>query len=621
MDLSTIPLFVLAGELRGNLLSIATMHDPHGVYDEGAQSYIQMELKWSLRTGYLVLNVPKQFSAGEWYYATSFGRNETFYVLVAPSLEHLTEELQSSVQSIRQRGALFTARELYEEILSSQLEMADPLEMLELTPFEAQERLRGLAISAQNLDSVSLLLQLLSDYNHTDDVVVYEKTVEMLGVIQQARNLNHRDEYLDAANVIADRRNQTGQRDQALYLYDRISALSQYSDRKALNLNARLHAAQIANDLKHEPKAILDRIQTIDDADLNSVSHTSRVLFYTLQGAAYEGLNDMSQAAAYHEMAIAISKSDIVPSVYFASSYGFMAKMDAASLRPDLATSKFLTASNIATNHGKPELANYYADQAAKQELLWADILRSTAVNHYMSGQRSDATFALWQSIRKVVDSYIHGSRLFHQDGNGIGISKAIIDDGMILVNRMIVEYGEETLQTVEQQLKVVQSNELTPIEEAELLRFLISRISNMIPIPPPIVMIIGLDGRLLLGGQIGGDSSSWNEADEDLNVLFSGALTAIMAMLSEVISDKNPLRMLDVGQTQIMIERTDTCIGTVLVDRELVILRKALQNSLAFIQSEFPQLRDTMESYKVNLNDAIPVIEQYFIEALTAFH
>ena len=142
-----------------------------------------------------------------------------------------------------------------------------------------------------------------------------------------------------------------------------------------------------------------------------------------------------------------------------------------------------------------------------------------------------------------------------------------------------------------------------------------------MIPIPPPIVMIIGLDGRLLLGGQIGGDSSSWNEADEDLNVLFSGALTAIMAMLSEVISDKNPLRMLDVGQTQIMIERTDTCIGTVLVDRELVILRKALQNSLAFIQSEFPQLRDTMESYKVNLNDAIPVIEQYFIEALTAFH
>ena len=69
------------------------------------------------------------------------------------------------------------------------------------------------------------------------------------------------------------------------------------------------------------------------------------------------------------------------------------------------------------------------------------------------------------------------------------------------------------------------------------------------------------------------------------------------------------------------MIEKTDTCIGTVLVDRELVILRKALQNSLAFIQSEYPQLRDTMESYKINLNDAIPVIEQYFIEALTAFH
>ena len=72
---------------------------------------------------------------------------------------------------------------------------------------------------------------------------------------------------------------------------------------------------------------------------------------------------------------------------------------------------------------------------------------------------------------------------------------------------------------------------------------------------------------------------------------IFSGALPAIMAPLSEVTSSSEPLRMVDAGQTLIMIEKSKVCIGALFVNRNLNLIRKALRKTVECMEAHYPDL------------------------------
>jgi hypothetical protein len=75
---------------------------------------------------------------------------------------------------------------------------------------------------------------------------------------------------------------------------------------------------------------------------------------------------------------------------------------------------------------------------------------------------------------------------------------------------------------------------------------------------------------------------------------------------------------MVDAGQTQIMIEKSKVCIGALLVDRDLNVIRQALKTVVAYMEFNYPGLED-WDGYTLDFEGVKPKIDEVFKEALSA--
>ncbi|MCH8906249.1 MAG: hypothetical protein IH840_04090 [Candidatus Heimdallarchaeota archaeon] len=109
--------------------------------------------------------------------------------------------------------------------------------------------------------------------------------------------------------------------------------------------------------------------------------------------------------------------------------------------------------------------------------------------------------------------------------------------------------------------------------------------IENKIPIPPPTFLLLTVDGRLILMGEI--HKSGWRKSKIE-GTLLSGILSAIMTLIGEVADESSSLRTIDAGAFQIMLEQSENVVSVLLVDRNIPEFRNYLLTILDHIDKDY---------------------------------
>lgn len=603
---SGLPALVIIGELKDKRASFGNSFDPSYSITEGQFRALYMRLNRLLALDQFQFNSVYEIDGNDSVYfvsAKSEGRIIVYAIVL--KLGNFTESLKSVIQQVATRGGIYTAKRFYEEITDHQSNSLINRDMEEISYDYALELIAKTVPSEENIEILNRVMKTIANQQIPGYDNLFHNLKQLLEHLTTGLDI---DIILDHSFTIANQYYHSNIYDKAWELYLLLAKKAENSERLALMISSRLRATVIAREMNKDIEIILGILNEIDDGSLEVASQEEREQYYSMQGYCHDKLGQTQMAEDFHHMAVMISESETSPSIYIAESHAYLGRVAGERYQPENATREYLTASTIAMAQKDRHRANLYSHKAATYELQWSNLLSSTAVVMDMNSDAQNAEFYAWQSLKRLVNCISHSDRTLRKS-EILDKSKEIIRKNRTVLPETS-EYAITTLKELENQLNFISDGVLPVDQEKELLNFISTKISAMLPLPPPVVLLIANDGRLIIGGEVGAER--WDESILANDDLFSGALSAIMAILSEVISGDNPLRMLDAGQTQIMIEKSDVCIGALLVDRDLNILRKALRDTVTWMETEYPNLGD-WDGYSIDFSGVKPKVEEIF--------
>lgn len=610
---------VLVGELRQDTAIWSQPYDPSFRFTDGQARSLYLRLQRLMNREDFVINQIYDFDDDRTIYLTmkaGLGIS-TIYCFILKSGE-FENSLISNVKQIVERGGIYAPKKFYSEILELQITVGDS-EIFEDLINEIDEPIKAANYIQQvNIETLhpKQSAKLLAIIGTSRELI---KGPEIFNIAYKLLNISTGDidVLLDSSFVIAARYLENQSFDFASNLFSKIADVVSEAnlERLALEIACRISVARILKlRSTDDGMQILNVLSPIDDGSLEVASQNDREEYYCLQGYAFKLLEDFETAEDLYFMAIMVAESESFPSMNKAEAHNYIGLRAGERFAYDIATREFLTASSIAMRNGNQQMSMIYSHHASVQEVKWSSLLASAGVIAKMNGETSNAEYHGWQAFKRLIQAYTHADRqkrefdLFPKISEIIEMSKTILGSSS-------TDYAVHTMDDIEINLQNLRQGSLTPDNEREILAFLLTKISAMIPLPTPIIMLIANDGRLIIGGEVGAEN--WEASISDNDDLFSGALSAIMAILSEVISTDNPLRMVDAGQTQIMIEKSKVCIGALLVDRDLNIIRKALRTVVNFMETEYPGFED-WDGYSIDYSGIKPFVDNLFIEVLS---
>ncbi|MHA2502867.1 MAG: hypothetical protein ACXAE3_08360 [Candidatus Kariarchaeaceae archaeon] len=606
---SELPAIVITGTMKDKKTDFGNSFDPDYITTEGQYRALYMKLSRIMNDNDFQYNQKYAVDSTQMVYfaANQAIDNPVFYAVVASS-EILSDGFAENLFTVANRGGIYSAKKFYEELQSLDKSERHVVGE-EISSEQAKSIITSLVIAPENVNYVNLVLSSLAKADVYGGDNVFTDVIRLLGEIPMGIDA---DIILDSCFQIARKYDKLNLLDRSFQIYQMIADMAMQFERLPLMITSQMRCAVIARKRQENPEIILDLLSNIDDGSLEVAQQEERELFYTLQGYCFDVMGQKELAEELHYMAIMIAESESSPSIHVAESHAFLGSVASSRYEPEIATRQYITASTISLSNNDLDMSKLYSHKAALQEIRWATYLASTAIVMNSNADLSNIEFYAWQSMKRLVNAVTHSDR----DRRTLDILEPSAE-----VLRMIKqvfpkssEYGMATINELEQHLGFIGENALPPDQEKELFKFISSKISAMLPLPPPVILLIANDGRLIIGGEIG--KEQWDQSILTNDILFSGALSAIMAIISEVISGDDPLRMLDAGQTQIMIERTDVCIGALLVDRDLNILRKALIEVLNMVELSYPGLAN-WDGYSIDFSDLQPRIEAIFQKAM----
>jgi hypothetical protein len=604
-----LPIIVLIGELRQGNPVWDLPFDPEYKTTDGLYRALYMRLQRIMSSTEFELNKTYTLGSGEEVFLTGQSVIESSIVFCVVLKEGTFDnKLMGAIRKVADRGGVYATKKFYSEVQEMLTAPVEPIQVETLLPSEAFDYIYNENWSTITLTQrASILVIVGTDSQFVRGEKLYEFCTSMLDQITAEIDA---DVMLDSAFVIASRflENQTFQ--YASNIFEKIAECAQSFERLALEISCRIRSARL---LKlqgiDDGMEILNVLSPIDDGSLEAASHNDREEYYCLQAFAFSLLEDMDIAEDLYTMAIMISEAESFPTMNKAEAHAFIGTRASSNFNPESATREFLTASSIATRNGIIQMASFYSHLAAQEEIRWSKLLASSAIIQKMEANIDHANYESWQALKRLVNAVIHGDR----ERRNVDIFPEYEKIFAMVKNVLAVggeDYALNTLNEIEMNFKNFKLGQNSIEKEVELLKFLSTKISAMIPLPTPIIMLIANDGRLVLGGEVGAES--WENALTDKEQLFSGALSAIMAVLSEVISGESPLRMVDAGSTQIMIEKSKVCVGALLVDRDLHLVRKALQKVVEIMEYQYPDL-ENWDGYSLDFSDAKGFIDEIF--------
>lgn len=528
-------------------------------------------------------------------------------------------KLIEAIIEVVNRGSIYTAKKFHSSIQSSYYQEKEKKPIFSslggsTDPLSALNFLKENTIEGESLDQIANLLSIIGSSEELSANVIdtFYITLQMIAKISDDKNA---DIMLDSAFVIASRFLEDQDFIHSTELLEKIANKAKLVDRKALEIACRIRTARITK-LKGTDNGldIINILSPIDESDLDEVSQDDREEYYCLQGYGFYLMSNFDTAENLYMMAITTPKSAVYPSMNKAEAHWFIGRLASENYSPEVATRELITAASIALANGNEAISTLYNHLAAKQELKWSFMLSSAAVISRLEKDYSTSEYQAWLSLSKLLAAYRHADKI-HRIKDISNEKNEIISITSNILDQVNTDYSA-ILNQIVQNLNLIDQGELARENELELLKFLSTKVSSMTPLPTPIILLIANDGRLILGGEVLADS--WEESISSRDHLFSGALSAIMAILSEVTSTESYLRMVDAGQTQIMIEKSNVCTGALLVDRDLNVIREALKSIVDFMTENYPGLEE-WDGYSINFSGVRPKVNQVFNDALSA--
>ncbi len=608
---SSIPqIVILIGELNQGLPNWSSKFDAKQLSDSQIYSEGQYHA--------LYLRIRRYFSVSNFQYGQVYDLgNEKFMVLKYHFMNQVllycvitkdldfSEELINQVTTVAKRGGKYSARKFFEEVIDLHYN-PETEQDISISKVEALVQLETADFDESTMTEIAALLQIVSkDSFKNADMNVFNATLHMLNHIKEEDNS---DVALDAAYHIAMRFFIDNIFYYALKLFEHVADSALKFNRLPLEITCRLSIARILKmqDVENSSE-IIKTLEPIDDGSLEVASSHEREEYYSLMGYSYKLNGDIQSAEDFYYMTIMISEGAINPSSSVGEAHTFMAEMAANAFKPNVASREYLTAATIYAANNDMETQKKLEYLAALQRLKWSEMLGSAALIHKMEGDLDKAEFQSWQSLSKLIDA-MHPV-LRNNNSNKKAEVKDILNMNYQVMKDSSNEYSNQTIDEIREHV----DKEIPEEEEKELVNFLSSKVSSMIPLPQLHILLIAYDGRLITAGEVG--TTNWGESID--NDLMSGVLTAIMAIFSEITSEENPLRMVDAGSTRILIEPSNYCVGALLVDRDLHVLRKALREVVFFMDNNFPELAD-WDGYSIDFNAQVrPKVDEVFTQAL----
>ncbi|OLS25242.1 MAG: hypothetical protein HeimC2_19180 [Candidatus Heimdallarchaeota archaeon LC_2] len=617
-DSNELAAIVLIGEMRHGIPVWSLPFDPSYSYTDGQLRALYMRLQRIMTDPEFSMSRRYTLSSGEKIYITDrpvIDSSTIFTVILKEG--NFDDKLINIIRDVANRGGVYTAKKFYSEIKILYTQEAEMKTISSVIidspdPISALDFLRECKLENEPIEQIATLLAIIGTSKElSSDICTFNATMQMLTRITKETDA---DVLLDSAFVIASRILENQDFSHSSILFDRIANLSVVFERLALEISCRVRNASISK-LRGVDNGfeIIDILSPIDDGSLEAATQIDREEYYCLQGYAFYLLNDYLTSEDLYMMAIMISETATFPSMNKAEAHWFIGRRASENYSPEIATRELMTASSIANQNGNPEISILYSHLAAKQEIKWANMLSSAAVISRLENDLSSSEYQSWGALGRLLQAYSHADKV-HRATDISDRRDEIISMTTSILSQINTDYVNVTIDEIIKQLDVIDSGELTRENEIELLKYLSSRVSAMIPLPTPVILLIANDGRLIIGGEVGAEN--WDNSVSTNDDLFSGALSAIMAIMTEVTSSESHLRMVDAGTTQIMIEKSSVCIGALLVDRDLNVIRQALITVVKFMETNYPELKH-WDGYSLDFENVKPKVEEVFKAAL----
>lgn len=394
------------------------------------------------------------------------------------------------------------------------------------------------------------------------------------------------DEFLDAAYIVARKYQEQGGFHLALELYKKMIPFTRSNSRFDLEVACLLRIATIYyNFFPKSGDVILDVLSEINEETLLEETKRSDIeTFYSLLGIAHKLNNNDDQAKVEFEKAIEFSEGVISSPKWIAEAYHYLGQIDEGNYLFTNAIRQYLSAANISFYVGNLTKADEFSNHAAMAEIKMSSSLIHSAIISNNEGSTKESDYRVWDALRTLVKAYIHvlPHELIKLESETFEIlniaNRLLLVPGKIRKNKTVLRKADLIFEDI---------RTLSTKSKAEMYKLegLSDIINANIPLPPPTFILLTLDGRLIIMGEI--NKQKWEKSTIQ-GVLLSGILSAIMSLISEVSDQKTALKTVDAGNFQIILEQSENLAGALLVDRDIPVLRQGLISVLSKIDDTY---------------------------------
>ncbi len=526
--------------------------------------------------------------------------------------------VKKAMKVISRRGGYYSAKRYFSEL---QELVQNPEKLLEEDKINHDDAIRLLyQVDLQNID-VNYLGQILSIIRKggtlTAEILerLYFLAYEILSKLTDEHVLDDIDLALDGVYDVARSYQERETFHLALELYKRLLPLVERKGRDELEILSRVHIAEIYQ--AYFPESGNEIISVLYPTSfsldrLKEVSPSIRQKYYVLLAHAYEQTGNDDFAIKYYYKAIQDAEENLGDPMSVSRGYAFFANKARNDYKFDESFKQYLTASSLAFSAGEIEEANALRCESGYDQVKFALISAMAALYHRMENNLEKAEYLAWDALKSLLEGHLNISPRYHY--KMARESSEILNYAASILS--IPGKKRKNMAVIRKIRKAIESIQLQQLDEAsqkKQLESLISSVLKNIPISPPTFLLITSDGRLIASGLITRDG--WKNPDLE-GVVFSGILSAIMGLLSEVSPSSASLRTIDAGGMKIMLEKTDDVIAVLLADRETREFRDALRFILMTIAQRFskeldvwdgnlsfvPEIKDIVLSSLINL-------------------
>ena len=498
--------------------------------------------------------------------------------------------VKKAMQVISRRGGYYTAKRYFLEL---QELVQNPEKLAEEDKLGLDDAIHMLYnVDLHNID-VNYLGQILSVIRKggtlTAEILerLYFLAYEILSKLTDDQLLEDIDLALDGVYDVARSYQERETFHLALELYKRLLPLVEVNGRDELEILSRVHIAEIYHAYFPESgKEIISVLNpdTFSLSRLKEVPPSIRQKYYILLALAYEQTGNDDRAMKYYYEAIQDAEENLGDPMSVARGYAFFANKARVDYKYDESYKQYLTASSLAFSAGEIKEANNLRCEAGFDQVKFSLIASMAALYHRMENDLEKAEYLAWDSLKFLLEGHLNITprnhyKMARESAEILNYTASILSiPGKKRKNMVIIRKIRKTIESIQLQ-------QLDEVSQKKQLEKLIVSVLKNIPVSPPTFLLISSDGRLIASGLI--SLEGWQNPDLE-GVVFSGILSAIMGLLSEVSPSSATLRTIDAGGMKIMLEKTEDIIAVLLADRETREFRESLRTILTEIDRRF---------------------------------